>query len=254
LSRSNVFMLATAILFLAFVAYQKLSLPLDTVAFNPATLYRGTSEGMVVDDPREYYMRLNNLTFKGNEEDECFPFVVSENNAIPIPGANTSGNYLPIVHSDPIDNFETLIGAEGEELSFKDKQNIIMPVSNSKFKNSNFIDSTINKTNDGKHNIEIIKGDRILIVIEDVMTWWCHSHNPSEHIQHDVKVGHGSNIKSIRGGAIVGVAKASTKIKIYEIKDHLHNDNHKIDDVKDISELDQINAGVWLTTGTSIKI
>lgn len=233
-------MLVVAVSFLGYVGYTKYSLPLDSATFTPDALYRGTQTEAF--DPREYYNTLNGLTLTTSVEDGCIVAVVSEKNAIEIKTA--IGNYLPLVYTGTEKDYAKLISKEGEGL-FSDKQQIVMPVSSSKFKNSNLKDSTITET-EGKHNIEIVKGDKILIVFEDVMTWWCHAHNASHDVQHDSRVGKGSRIESIRGGAVLGVANKSTKVKVYKIRDELSKEGKKVEDVDSMSQLQQIDAGKFL--------
>lgn len=244
LNKSKAIILIVAASFLGYVAYKNFSLPLDSVSFTPDVLYRGSSEAKTLD-PREYYRTLNGLTLTTDLEDGCVIAVVSESKAIKL--TTVEGNYLPLVYKGAEKDYLKVIGTEGDGL-FEDKQEIVMPVSNTKFKNSNLKDSTITET-DGMHNIEIIKGDKILIVFEDVMTWWCHSHNPTDHVQHDTKIGYGSSIESIRGGAVLGVAKSSTKVKVYKIRDEVYSDKHKVEDVDNMSELQQIDAGEYLING-----
>lgn len=248
LDKSKVIIMATATIFLGYVAYTKFSLPLDTVNFSPDVLYRGSIEAKVLD-PKEYYRNLNGLTISTNLDDNCDISVISENKAIKL--TTVEGNYLPLVYTGKETDYSKIIGVDGSSM-FTDKQEIVMPVSNTKFKNSNLKDSSLGDSS-GNHNIEIISGDKILIVFEDVMTWWCHAHNPAGTIKHDSKIGYGSSIESIRGGAILGVAKNSTKIKVYKIRDEVFSATHKISDVSKMSEMQQINAGEYLING-KVKI
>src|SRR5690606_5085956 len=157
--------------------------------FNPESLYRGNVDSMTVD-PKDYYMKLNGLTYTDDEEELCKPEVIYNGNAIPI--KDVPGNYFPTVYKSDGEeepNYYDLIGIDGTGL-FKDNEEIIMPVSNSKFKNSNLQDSTFSSKTNGRHDIEIVVGDRILIILEDVMTWWCHLHNASENVQHNIRIGY----------------------------------------------------------------
>lgn len=237
-----------ALVFLGFVAYTRYSLPLDTALFNPESFYRGNMETSVVD-PKEYYMKLHGLTFTGNDDDKCDITIKSYNGTVTI---GDKGNFLfvPSNGEDNNTNFTSLIGADGSGL-FSDGKEIILPVNNSKFKNSNIMDSTMSNKSNGRHDIELIVGDRILLVFEDVKTWWCHVHNPSLTTTHNDKVGYNSSIPAIdRGGAVIGISNSSTLIKVYNIKDSYYkHGEYTIEDVENIEELQQIHAGEYLVNG-----
>lgn len=238
-----------ALLFLGYVSYKGFSIPIDAVTFTPDSMYRGTSDGSIID-PKDYYYKLHGLTMSDLDDDSCITSVSSFPNSISM---GNVGNYLPTGYSNLEEtevNYKEVIGTQGDTL-FSDKQEIVMPVGSGVFKNSNMLDSSLEESTGGRHDIEIIASNRVIIVFEDVMTWWCHSHNLSQEVQHDKAVGSysQSEVKEVRGGFIIGVSKESTRIKVYQIKDSLYNTGIISRDIKDLSSLEQIDAGAYLFDG-----
>lgn len=246
MDKSKSLIIIVAVLFLSFVAYNRFSLPLDTAFFNPDSLYRGTRQSANID-PKDYYNKLHGLTYSDNEEDLCNPIVKFnvDNKTI-----RDNGNLMFIPYNESNTDYASVIGREGEGL-FKNKDIIIMPTENLGFKNSNKLNSSLERNTNGRHDIDIVQGLNIIIVFEDVMTWWCHNHNPDGQIQHDQSIGNHSQsyISYVRPGAIIGTAKESTKIKVYRVKsDYLAQDINGINiDTK--LGLEQIHAGKFLTQG-----
>lgn len=238
-----------AAVFLSFVGYNKFSLPLDTATFNPESMYRGTSDSSNID-PKDYYYKLHGLTMNNLEDESCRTAIKSSTNIVSL---KDTGNYIPIeytINEETGTDYQSIIGVAGEEL-FEDGVNIIMPVSTGRFKNSNMLNSSLEEATGNRKDIEVIVSDRILIVFEDVKTWWCHLHNTAEGIKHDKAVGNfsTSDIKEVRGGFIIGMAKEDTRIKVYHVSDSMFKNNITTADIEDIKSLEQIDAGRYLTSG-----
>lgn len=245
-----------AVIFLGFIAYNRYSLPLDATLFTPDSFYAGMTYSDKFN-PKDYYLALHGLTFTG-DEDSCDTTLVRETNTVSV---GTVGNIFYTDVKDPANTPDpsTSIGDDGSG-TFTNGSKIIMPFNGYKFKNSNLSDSTLERQTNGRHDIEIIGDDgngQYIVVFEDVMTWWCHQHKPSADAKHNLYVGDisGSSIKSVAQGFVIGIAKDTTKVKVYRIKDEFYNDATnpiKAGNVEyDTTVLEQIKADKFFIDGTA---
>lgn len=241
-----------SLVFLGFVGFKNYSLKLDTVFFTPESFYRGSSESQSIN-PKEYYKQIHGLTTTSGDENDCQIQVKNYKDSINV----RSQLYMfKIIKDTEVKNgnWKKYLGKEAEGI-FKRKDEIVMPISSpingNSFKNSNMLDSSFGDTN-GKHNIEVYAGKRILIVFEDVLTWWCHAHNPKQKAQHTVAVGnHSASERSeVSVGDVIGIAKNTTKVKVYWIPDDVFNSGVTVENVKDISQMVQIHTGKYFQDQT----
>ncbi len=250
MDKTRIFLILLSVVFLSIVGYNKLSLPLSTVTFSPESFYRSGGDRMVISS-KEYYELLNNIKSSDNTKDSCDITVINYEGYLNI---GNVGNCMPIPYSDKNADFISIIGKEGEGI-FKDEEKIIMPISTGSFKNSNLLTTSFNtvdgSTDNDIVNIEIIGGKNIIIIFEDVVCWWCHAHNTSNCSFHDKPIGnnYGSSINEMRKGSVLGVSKSTTKIKIYYATDTCIEKYNGIENIKDLNELEQINAGEYLVNG-----
>ena len=263
MDKSRALVMAVAMLFLGYVGYSKISIPLDVQVITPESFYRGSSDFDNIP-AREYYQTLYGITYTDSLEYRCETEVKDYNNLVFIDSNTNTYMFSPITEADAKSKggWESVIGAEGEGC-FKQGDTIINPVvtgfNGISFLNWNCENSRLDKTTATK-NIEVVVNERILLVFEDVQCWWCHAHNPNNSEKHTEAVGYSSSVKessclSVPVGSILGVAKDTTKAKLYYLPDSFYdNGNKSIFDVTKISDLEQIHLGDWLVNREISKI
>lgn len=219
MSKGKSIILIIALLFLGFVGYTKFSLPLDSAEFNPDLIYRGGGAGNTntLSDPKAYYNEINGWVGTNNTDDDCKVEVTYKSSPVEF------GKGFYVFNDTAKDGaaFITTIEAGGSSL-FKDGEKIWNPRARVVFANSNALDSKYWKDTAGKHNIELILDDQVIIVFKDIKTWWCHAHNPSQDAQHTEPVGKftGSSTTEFQmGGTLLGIANATTTVHVYRLKE-----------------------------------
>lgn len=241
IDRPKSVILIIAVLFLGFVGWKNFSIKGINDTFNPDYVYRGTSNGQI--NPKEYFASLNGMTY--NPEDSCKPEFKQAKNTVSI--SDDSPYWFPAEYSGKLkgEPLAELIGTDGSGL-YKDKDIIVMPFNSGKLRNTNIKDSTIKDSSAGQHDIEVIVGTEFLVVFDDVMCWWCHAHNPSSDVSHNITLGAGDNTPF--QGAILGIAKSSTRVIVYQLKDS-ENKSLSVGSELSTDDLQQIDSSKFFLSG-----
>lgn len=253
-----IILFAVSCLFIGYIMYKNYSVPSDKI-LKPESFYKGTSGEL--QDPKGYYYSLHGLTLDTSDETNVCDikrYVDSDNGSI----ADTKYNFFTKLAStdrpqdSSKDEWVNMIGQEGEGL-FKDGQNIICPLPpDCYFQNGNaephtFFDDI--GLADTQIDIAITQAEEsdILVVFTDVKCWYCHKNYKGSTPQHNIPIGNGTgnNSKVNKHCMVLGLAKDSTTIKVYKVKDSfVASDKHAMD-VSSAEQVQQIHAGKYFVLG-----